>query len=133
MPSYNATLRTARLNEVVSAIDAGTGAGYIEVRTGSSPGIGSAASGTLLATLTLADPCATVSGDTLTFDFDPDIEDTSADASGTPGYCRVFDSDGNAIMDLTAGVGSGEVNFGAAITSGNPVRLTTGTITAGNQ
>lgn len=47
----------AAVNSVVDLLDGGAGAGYIEIRTGAQPAsVGTAASGTLLGTLTLSDP-----------------------------------------------------------------------------
>lgn len=121
--NYSTACKTARLNAVVAQIDAGSGAGTLE--------IGTTGFGSVLAILTLADPSATVSGTTLTFDFDPDIEDTSANASGTAAEARIKDSNGNVIISgLTVGTsGTDMILDSVAITSGQRVVLTTGTIT----
>lgn len=121
---YATTLKTTRLNAVVTAIDAGAAAGKLKIRN---------ASNTVLATLTLADPCGTVSGDTLTFDFDPDISDSSADATGTAENAIITDSDDNIIVSgLTVGTSSTNVVMDStSITAGQVVTITTGTITHG--
>lgn len=120
---YSAALRTTRMNAVVTAIDAGAGAGKLK--------IGTTGMGTVLATLTLADPCGTVSGDVLTFDFDPDISDTSADATGTAAAATITDSNDNVIVSgLTVGTsGTNVVLDSTLITAGQTVTLTAGTLT----
>jgi len=100
--------RNAAADAVVDLVDAGSGAGYIEIRTGAKPaGPDSAATGTLLATLPMSDPAfgaaavgvATASAIT---------NDSSADASGTAGHFRIYDSDDAGIVDGDAGLsGSG--------------------------
>jgi tetrahydromethanopterin S-methyltransferase subunit H len=93
---YAAELRTARLQAVVDAIDAGT-AGKLKLYTSGDA---------LLATLTLADPCGTVSGDILTFDADPDIT-AAASGTGTVAKATITTSaDAVVISGLTVGTGS---------------------------
>ncbi len=95
--------RNAACNAIVDLIDAGSGAGTIQIRTGGPPATPATAdSGTLLGTLTFSDPAfgnastgvATASAIT---------NDSSADASGDAGHFRVKDSDGNVIFQGTAG------------------------------
>lgn len=117
---YAAAVRTARLQAVVDAIDAGS-AGKLKLYTSGD---------SLLATFTLADPCATVSGDTLTFDFDPDI---SATASGTGAAAKATittSADAVIVSGLTVGTSGADIIVDStSITSGQTVTLTTGTIT----
>ena len=103
--------RNAACNAIVDLIDGGAGAGYIEIRTGTQPATPqTAASGTLLATLTFSDPAfgaasvgvATASAIT---------SDTSVDADGTAAWARIYDSNNNAIMDMDVGQGSGTLSF----------------------
>lgn len=119
---YAAAVRTARMNEVLDAINAGSGAGKLK--------IGTSAMGSTLATLTLADPAGTVSGDILTFDFDPDIS-TTASATGTAAAATITDSDDNVIVSgLTVGTsGTNIILDSTSITNGQTVTITTGTIT----
>jgi hypothetical protein len=121
--TYSTATKQARLNAVIAAIDAGAGPGTVE--------IGTSAMGSVLAILTLADPSGTASGGTLTFDFDPDITDSSANNSGTAAEARIKDSDGNIIISgLTVGTsGTDIVLDSVSITAGQSVTLTTGTIT----
>lgn len=118
---YASTLRTARMNEVVAAIDGGSGAGYIE--------IGTTGMGSVLATIPLADPCGSVSGDVLTFDMP--VSDTSADATGTAAAARIKDSAGNIIVSgLTVGTSGANINLDStSITAGQTVTINSGTIT----
>lgn len=120
---YAAALRTARMNAVVAAIDAGSGAGKLK--------IGTAGMGSVLATLILADPCGTVSGDVLTFDFDPDISDSSADNSGTAAAAVITDSDDNVIVSgLTVGTSAANVILdNLSINAGQTVTIVSGTLT----
>lgn len=119
---YAAALRTSRMSAVVTAVDAGAAAGKMKIRDGSN---------VVLATLTLADPCGSVSGDVLTFDFDPDISDTSADASGTAANAIITDSDDNIIISgLTVGTsGTNVILDSTSITAGQTVTITAGTLT----
>jgi hypothetical protein len=101
------TARNSRASIVLDAIDAGVGAGYIELRDGTRPAAPSvAASGTLGATITLADPSfpapttATTTANA--------AADVTAAAAITPTWFRVYDSTGAAVFDGSAGAtGSG--------------------------
>jgi hypothetical protein len=121
--TYSTAAKTARMQAVIDQIDAGAGAGTLE--------IGTTGMASVLATITLADPCGTASGGVLTFDFDPDVSDTSADATGTAAEARIKDSNGTVIVSgLTVGAGSGDISLDStSITAGQTVTLTTGTIT----
>lgn len=120
---YAAALRTTRMTDVVNAIDAGVGAGKLK--------IGTASMASVLATLTLADPCGSVSGDVLTLDFDPDISDSSADNTGTAAAATITDSADNVIVSgLTVGTsGTNIVLDSTSITAGQTVTITAGTLT----
>jgi hypothetical protein len=120
------------MTQVLNAIDAGAGAGTVKVYSGTVPAnVGTAITDqTLLATLTLSDPCGSVSNGVLTFS--AITEDSSGDANGTPTFARIADSAGNNVAQVTAGVGSGELNFGAAIVAGQPVQISSFVITEGN-
>lgn len=121
---YGSALRTARMNAVKDAIDAGGGAnGTIE--------IGTTAMALTLATIALAKPCGSVSGDILTFTMPK--SDTSADAGApdTAAAARIKDCDGNVVVSgLTVGtVGTNIVLDAATITAGQTITLTAATIT----
>ena len=104
----------AACDAVVDLLDAGAGAGYIEIRTGSQPAtVATAASGTLLGTLTMSDPAfgnaTTASPSVATAN--AITSDTTADASGTAGWFRAYDSAGTAIIDgsITTSGGGGDM------------------------
>jgi hypothetical protein len=122
---FATTLRNSLLSAISTAVGAG---GTIVFYTGTSPGVGSAVTGTLLSTLT-AVTLAAPSGGTMTMSA---TADSSAAASGTPGYGRIRTSGAAAVIDCTAAVGSGEFNFSGAISLGGTVTLSSGTFTAGN-
>ena len=116
---YTTAVKAARMAAVVAQIDAGAGPGKLKIRDSSN---------VVLATLTLADPCGTVSGATLTFDFDPDITDSSADASGTAANAIITDSnDVTCVSGLTVGTSGTDVILDSvSITAGQAVTVTTG-------
>lgn len=121
--TYSSATKQARLEAVIAKIDAGAGAGKLK--------IGTAGMASTLATLTLADPCGSASGDTLTFDFDPDISDASADNTGTAAAAIITDSDDNTIISgLTVGLAATDIILDStSITAGQTVVIVTGTIT----
>lgn len=121
--TYSTACKTARMNAVVSQIDAGAGTSTIE--------IGTSGMGTVLAVFDLPDPCGTVTNGVLTFDMDPDLTDSSANASGTAAAARIKDGDGTVVISgLTVGTSGADVNLDSvSITSGQMVTLTSGTIT----
>lgn len=118
---YASAVRTDRMDVVLAAIDAGSGAGKIKIFTSGD---------SLLATLTLADPAGSVSGDVLTFDCSPALS-TTASGTGTAAKATITDSDDNVIVSgLTAGTsGTNFVFDSVSFTSGQSVTLTAGTLT----
>ena len=121
--TYATSLKTTRMTAVRDAIDAGSGAGTIE--------IGTSGMATVLAVLTLSDPCGSVSGDTLTFS--AITSDSSADATGTAAEARIKDSSGNVIVSgLTVGTSGANINLNTtSITAGGTVSLSSGSLTHG--
>lgn len=102
------TARNAAADAVVDLLDAGAGAGTIQIRSGSMPATPqTAASGTLLATVTLSDPAAGAASSGAATITDP--TSTTGVAAGTAGWARFLDSNGNAVMDtdVTATSGGG--------------------------
>lgn len=120
--TYSTAMKTDRMQAVADHIDAGVGAGTLE--------IGTTGMALVLATFQLVEPVGTVSGDTLTFDFDPDISDTSADNTGTAAAAQIKDGSGVVcISGLTVGTsGTDIVLDSVSITAGQTVTLATGTI-----
>jgi hypothetical protein len=116
---------------VTAAVDAGAGPGTLKVYTGSKPAtVATAATGTLLATFTLADPsAAAAAAGVATWDFTPTITATVA-ATGTAGWFRVESSTPTAVFDGTVGTSGADLNFSAvAWTSGGTVEITSGSTT----
>jgi len=120
--TYATDVKTARMNAVVTEIDAGSGAGVLQ--------IGTTSMGTVLAEITLSDPCGTVSGAVLTFSSFPK-SDTSANATGTAAAARIRDSDGNdVITGLTVGTSGTDIILDSvSVTSGQTVTLSSASIT----
>lgn len=129
MLSLNSTIRNARAQVLIDALDAGSAAGTIKFYTGARPATGGLIT-TLLGTCTLSDPCATVSNGVITFA--PVADDVSADADGIITWVRFEDSDGTFVMDASAGTsGSGaDVIFNTTETKvGGAIQITSAVIT----
>lgn len=127
------TRRSAIAQDLIADMAAGTTNPnpVMEIYTGTIPAMGGTIADTLLATLTLTTQVATESSGVITFD--AITEDSSADASGTAGWCRVLDRDGGEAAYFTiADDGSGEINFSnASIVAGTPVAVSSLTVTVG--
>lgn len=125
--------RNAMASAVADLLDGGSGAGYIELRTGSQPANpGTSASGTLLATLTLSDP-AFGSPSTGVVTAAAITGDASADATGTAGWFRAYDSSDAAVIDGSvsgSGGGGDMILSSTSIVAGGTVDITSWTITA---
>lgn len=132
MPLRLATgTRNAKADAAVDRLDAGAAAGTIKIYSGSQPATPeTAASGTLLATVTLADPAFGAASTGVASLTDP--ASVNAAATGTAGWARFADSDGNVVFDgdVTATGGGGVVTLSStSLTSGSPVDITGGTYT----
>lgn len=130
---YTAACRNNQLDEVTALVDAGAGAGTIEIRSGTRPAdADTAKSGTLLATCTFSDPSApAASSGVLTANAITD--DSSADATGTASWFRVEDSNDNAVYDGDVGTSGSDLNLNSvAISAGATVSITSWVITGGN-
>ena len=118
------TLATALLG----AFDSGT-ACTIQIRSGTRPaGPGTTATGTLLATVTLADPSFTHASGVLTV---VDPAPVTGVASGTASWFRLL-NDTTAVIDgqVTATGGGGDLTLSTTtISSGLSIDITGGTIT----
>ncbi len=125
--------KDAVLNALKARIDAGGAAGSIKIYTGTKPaGPGTAISNqVLLGTLALSYPCGSVADGALTFG--AITQDSQADATGTATWARIFDSAGNAKIDVDASVtgGSGfmQMNTTSVIING-PILINSCVITA---
>lgn len=106
---YDAATKTARMTAVRDQIDAGSGAGILQ--------IGTTAMASILAEITLNDPSGTVSGAVLTLSGFPK-SDTSANNTGKALNARVRDSAANdRITGLDVGLNSTVAPSWAASTS----------------
>ena len=123
--TYATDVRNDRMQAVVDQIDAGAGAGTLE--------IGTTGMASVLATITLNDPSGTVAAGVLTLSGTP-LSDASADATGTAAEARIRDSDSNdVITGLTVGTSGTDIILDSvSITTGQQVTITSGTITEGN-
>ena len=124
----------AACNAVVDLLDGGSGAGYIEIRTGSPPSnVDDAAPGTLLATLPLSDPAFGSAADAnpgATATASAITSDSSADATGTAGWFRAYDSNATAVIQGTVGTSDADLILASvSITAGNTVSVSSWTVT----
>ncbi len=121
------TQRTNRLNNLVSNIGSSS---RLKIYTGSAPGIGNTATVTPLSTISLPSTAWTVSAGVATLI--GTWQDTSAAASGTPGYWRLTDSTGATVYaEGDCGASAGQLNLGA-IYLGGTVTINSFTLTEGN-
>lgn len=127
------TVRTTRVDAIRAAIDGGAGPGRMKIWSGVKPAKGSPPAGTLLADLVLSDPCGVSAAGVLTITVP--LEDTSADQSGTASFFILEDSVGTFVLDGDCGEsGSGADLIMSTVTvvAGQPVEVTTLTITDGS-
>lgn len=104
--------------------------GRINIYTGSQPSnANDAASGTLLGTLTLASDSIPSGASTGVLTFGTITSDTSADASGTAGWGRIYRT-GDTAPSSSAGTSDRRLDF-AISTSGSDVNFDTVTFVAG--
>jgi len=122
------TANDALIHDMLDSIDTTFNSGTLTIRTGSAPGAGSAATGTVLATLTLptdAFNAASSRTKTITASF----QDTSADATGTAGHWRLVNSGGTRVLEGSVGVGTGELQLSTlSIIAGGTVTVTAFTL-----
>lgn len=127
------TIRNGWLDDIATAIDAGSGAGKIKFYSGTRPATGAAITDqTLLGTVTCSDPCAgSAASGVLTFSAFTD--DSDADATGTATWARITDSDDTFVCDCSVGTSGEDINLNStSITAGGIIRVSSGTLTAGN-
>ena len=121
------TLKDAVLAPIVTAINAGSGAGTIKIYSGAIPANAATAitSQVLLGTLTFSDPCGTIADNALTMY--AITQDSSADATGTAAWARIADSNGVTVMDInvTTTGGGGALTLNTTnIVIGGPILIT---------
>jgi hypothetical protein len=112
-PRISNAAAIAALNALTALLDAGSGPGYVEIREGAPPAtLEDAATGDLLATLTLSDPAFPTA-----VDADPGAiatasaitGDTSADTTGTAGWFRAYDTNATPIIQGTCGTAAADM------------------------
>lgn len=125
-------LANSILTAVNTALNAGGGPGTLKIYTGTKPaGPDTAATGTLLGTLTLSNTAGVVSARTLTFN--AVTQDASADATGTATWGRFLDKNGTAVIDVDVSTTSGTAFIKMNTTSvvaGGPIVANSIVITA---
>lgn len=112
---YSAAIKNTFAAAILAAIDAGSGAGRIQLRAGT----------TVIGNVPFADPAGTVSGGILTLDVDP-VPEANAIAAGTIDNCQVQDSTGAIVFSGTVTVtgGGGDVTMGnTTVAINDPLRL----------
>lgn len=126
--AYATTLRNAMLDEITAA--AGSNA-FLRIYSGTRPVTGGAAT-TLLAELTCnATFAPAASGGVLTLN--SITQDSSANATGTATWFRIVTSGGTFVLDGDVGTSGSDLNLTTtSITLGQPVQVTSFTITEGN-
>lgn len=125
------SVRHTIINNIKSAIDGGSGAGYIQIRSGTRPAnVSGTATGTLLVTLTLNKPSyGAPSAGTASISLSPAVAGTAV-ANGTATWARVFDSAGVAVMDCSVGTTGADFLLSSTnILTGATITLTAGSIT----
>jgi hypothetical protein len=133
--SISDAAQNAACDSIVDLMDAGASNGTIQIRTGSKPSDpNDAATGTLLATVPVNDPAFGNSGASVVGRADLagtlPLEDSSPVASGTAGWFRALDSNGNAVFDGTVGTSSADMIVNTTtVTAGVPFRITAGSFT----
>lgn len=113
--TYAAATKTARMNAVVTQIDAGAGNGKLE--------IGTTGMATVCATITLNKPSGTVSGSVLTYSGFP--KTVAASATCTAAAARIRDSNNvDIVTGLTVGTSATDIILdNTSINSGQNVTI----------
>jgi hypothetical protein len=125
------TVRNSRVDLIRSTIDAGATGGLLRIYAGSKPAKGAAPAGLLLAEIVLADPCGSSTGGVLTIT--TPRTDTSANNTGTAAFFYLTDSTGAFVCDGDVATSGSDLNVTTtSIVSGQPVEITSLTITEGN-
>lgn len=116
--------QNAACDAIVDLVDGGASPGYVEIRTGAQPATANtAASGSVLATITYSDPAfGASSAGTATADITPALT-VAASGTGTAGWFRVYESGGTGIYDgaitVTGGGGDMTVNTTSLVATVN--------------
>jgi hypothetical protein len=119
--NYDAATKSARMQQVIAAIDSNAAPAFIE--------IGTANMTVVLVTITLQKPSFTEAGAVITMAGAP--KSGVASQSGTAAAARIKDGGGTVrVSGLTVGTAGADVNLNStAITNGQTVTLSSATIT----
>jgi hypothetical protein len=119
--NYAAALKSARMAQVITAVDVNAAPAFIE--------IGTAGMAQTLVSITLSDPSFTESGGVITMAGAP--KSGVAGATGTAAAARIKEGGGGIIVSgLTVGTSGADVNLNStSITNGQTVTLSSATIT----
>ena len=135
-PNISAEVALLALDAIVDQLDEGTTAATIRGRSGAQPADPDATeTGTLLFTLTMSDPAFGAAADNAPGALATAAaitDDSSADATGTLGYCRAGATGTGADdhIDGEAGASGADFNFNTvSIVSGSTVSMTSFTVT----
>ena len=126
------TVRNARAQILIDAINAGTGAGKAKFYDGIRPATGGTVTN-LLGTINFADPCAPAPVDGVTT-FSAMQTGVTATGTGTVTWARIEDSEGTFVMDASVTItgDGGDFTFGAVDwETGAPYAITSATLTEG--
>ena len=134
--NLSAEAAIAAVDAVADRLDEGSTAANIRVRTGSQPADPDATeTGTLLGTLVCSDPAVNAGVDdtdgTVSATYDTVTADSSADATGTAGYCRVAATGTGADDHIDGNAGTVDEAFifnTTSIVSGAQISLTSASI-----
>lgn len=129
--AFPTAVRNNMLTQIANALNAGAGPALIRIYDGTRPASGGTPT-TLLAELTCSDPAESgIASGVLTFD--TITQDASANATGTATWFRIVDSDANFVIDGDVGTSGADLNLTTtSIVAGQPVQITSATITAPN-
>lgn len=126
----------AMCDACVDLIDShATNPGYVEIRSGTQPAsVDATAGGTVLASITYNDPAFggasdAAPGGQAAADTSPTLQDTSANASGTAAWFRVYSAEPTARIDGEVGTSGADMNLdNTSINVGQTVTLTSHTV-----
>ena len=132
--SFVDSLKTAILTQVRDAIDAGADAGVIDIYSGTKPTNANTAIGAQvrLGTLTFSDPCSAAPGSLgTTLTMGNITQDSSADATGTATWARVYSYTASGAVrvtvcdiDITVAGGGGTMQMNTtSIVAGGPILI----------
>ena len=111
--THSATLRNTIATAVKDAIDGGAGAGKLVFRLTGSVG----SPGTAVATLTLSDPCGTVSGAVLTFS--AITSDTNATGNASAVAAATLQTSADTVcLHCAVAASSSDINMSGGLTVG---------------